>query len=228
MPCCEDQHRGDEEDVWIPARVARGAPGASPQWSQSATAVGRHIRAPARSQACAPGITQGRRRTARPRTSCCRCSARDARSPCGKLGTEQDIRKSLHRPIGLDRSERFQLLAQTGRRRWGGISRTEMRSKGYPTLPKVQFSSRTNAWKRHPGSGQTTLGKTFPSESTLCPRSVRTCPDVQAIVALKRSLVDGWHGHQAPRRGRSAPSTCRRIAMRRVPRRRRGRIERKK
>lgn len=61
----------------------------------------------------------------------------------------------------------------------------------YPTLPNVQFSRRTNAWKRHPGSGHTTLGKTFPSESTRCPRSVRTCPDVQAIVALKRSLVDG-------------------------------------
>lgn len=60
--------------------------------------------------------------------------------------------------------------------------------------PKVQSAKRTCAWKGQPLWGQTTLGHTVPSWLMACLRSVNACPFGQVIVALKRLMVDGWHG----------------------------------
>jgi hypothetical protein len=66
----------------------------------------------------------------------------------------------------------------------------------YDSDPKDQRSSRTNSWKEQPGVGQITLGDTSPLVAMECSRRVNPCPFGHVIEALKRRMVEGWHGAQ--------------------------------
>lgn len=66
----------------------------------------------------------------------------------------------------------------------------------YDSDPKDQRSSRTNAWKEHPCARQTTLGNTSPFVAMECSRRVSPCPFGHVMEALKRCMVEGWHGAQ--------------------------------
>jgi hypothetical protein len=66
----------------------------------------------------------------------------------------------------------------------------------YGSAPNDQRSSRTYSWKLQPGKGHTTLGDTSPFCAMVWPHSVNPWPCGQVIDALKRRMVNGWHGAQ--------------------------------